>query len=219
MINVGSLLQSNVDHYKAEAGTEYRAVDHSYIQDGETVRSGHDVLQIPAQCLAGLPSALFLSAEQPAAQWVPVWGGGTQSCQERGGDGQVLLRPALIRLLPRLRPGGGQPHDGQREEEEVQLRELLYTQRSQGRSDHVHLHYSDRGRLQLRPVESEVQGEDTLQGRQLRHYGEVGRLMAEATDLLSDEVHDAIEVGQEEISEGKDSSSAGTEDRVCGGRM
>ena len=56
-------------------------------------------------------------------------------------------------------------------------------------------------------------------GRQLRHYGEVGRLMAEATDLLSDEVHDAIEVGQEEISEGKDSSSAGTEDRVCGGRM
>ena len=72
---VGSLLQSNIDHYKAEAGTEYRAVDHSYIQDGETVRSGHDVPQIPAECLAGLPSALFLSAEQQAAQWLPVWGG------------------------------------------------------------------------------------------------------------------------------------------------
>ena len=84
---VGSLLQSNIDHYKAEAA-EYRAVDHSYIQDGETVRSGHDVPQIPAECLAEFPSALFLSAEQQAAQWLPVWRGGT----------------ALIRLLLIIHP-------------------------------------------------------------------------------------------------------------------
>lgn len=40
-------------------------------------------------------------------------------------------------------------------------------------------------------------------GRQLRHYGEVGQLMADATDLLSDEVHDTIKVREVEIQDVK----------------